>query len=128
MLCGPFSTRRERLILCLKLLACFPPRRVKRDALHRAHLLALGFVEMPDAFGAFFWIDFVDFQTHVNRAVRAFGLAHVAINTFIGNHESHRSTVLPALGQFRVQALGDRGRYEAFNVAVHSCDFTDQGA
>jgi hypothetical protein len=48
-------------------------------------LLALRFVEMADAFGALVRVDFVDFRAHVDRVVRALGLAYVAIDAVVGN-------------------------------------------
>src|SRR5690606_3568698 len=47
---------------------------VERDAVHRADLLALGFVVVADAFGAEVGVDDVDFLALGNGAVRALGL------------------------------------------------------
>jgi hypothetical protein len=58
---------------------------VQRNAVNGAHLFTLRHVKMPHAFGAFVWINFVDFFTHVNSVVRALGLANVAIDTFVGD-------------------------------------------
>jgi hypothetical protein len=55
------------------------------DAAHGAHLHALGLVEMPHALGALAGVYFINFFTHADRAVRALGLAHVAIDALIGD-------------------------------------------
>ena len=44
---------------------------------------------MPDAFGAFGVIDDIDLRALRDRAVRAFGLADIAIDAFVGNDECH---------------------------------------
>ena len=56
---------------------------------HRADLHALWFTKMTDALGAFVRVDFVDLGAHVDRIVRALGLAHVAVDTFIGYQKRH---------------------------------------
>jgi len=58
----------------------------ERDAVHRTHLLALRLIVVADAFGAQVRVDDVDIRALRNRAVRALGLAHVAIDAFIGDH------------------------------------------
>jgi hypothetical protein len=62
---------------------------VERYAVNWANFAALGFVKMANALGAFVGINLVIFFAHVNGIVRAFGLAHVTIDAFIGNHQSH---------------------------------------
>jgi hypothetical protein len=62
---------------------------IERDAIDGAHFFALRRIKMADAFGAFCWIDFVDFDAHVDGLVRALGLAHVAVNALIGDFECH---------------------------------------
>jgi len=59
--------------------------RVFGNAFNRAHHHALRLIEMPHALSAFAGVYFINFFTHADRAVRALGLAHVAINTFIGD-------------------------------------------
>ncbi|EDM85080.1 translation-associated GTPase [Limnobacter sp. MED105] len=59
--------------------------RVFGNAFNRAHHHALRLVEMPHALGAFTGVYFINFFTHADRAVRALGLAHVAVNAFIGD-------------------------------------------
>jgi hypothetical protein len=67
-------------------LRAFAPGRIEGNAVDRAHLLALGFVEMADAFGALVGVDLVNLGAHGNGVVRALGLAHVAIDAVVGNH------------------------------------------
>ena len=63
--------------------------RVDRDTGHRADLYALRFVEVANAFGAFAGVNLVDVFAHVNGLVRAFGLAHVAVDAFVGDEQRH---------------------------------------
>lgn len=51
----------------------------------RAHLLAGWGLVMPHAFGAAVGIDLINLIPHRNRLVRAFRLAHIAIDAFLGN-------------------------------------------
>jgi hypothetical protein len=67
----------------------FRPAFVDQYALNRANHLALGLVEMAHAFGAAVGVDFVYFLPHVNSRVGALGFAHIAIDAFIGNAQSH---------------------------------------
>jgi hypothetical protein len=62
---------------------------VEGDAVNGANFSALGFVKMANALGAFVGINLVIFFAHVNGIVRAFGLAHIAIDAFVGNHQCH---------------------------------------
>lgn len=55
------------------------------DAIHRAHLLALRLIVVADAFGAKIGVDDVNLLALGDGAVRALGLAYVAIDAFIGN-------------------------------------------
>jgi hypothetical protein len=63
----------------------FPVFRVFLDAVDGADLDALRFVEMPYAFGAKGRVDFIDFLALGNRAVRAFGLADIAVDALVMN-------------------------------------------
>ena len=74
-----------------QLLARLGPVGVLRDALHRADLPALRRVEVPDALGAAFGVDHVDLGAHRDRAVRALGLADVAVDALIGDDQGHRA-------------------------------------
>src|SRR6218665_2025143 len=82
--------------------------RVRRNAGHRADLHALGGIEMAHAFGAFVRVDLVDFQPEGDRLVRAFWLAHIAVDAFVGDHQRHR--VSPGMGP---QAQGGRWAFMA---------------
>ena len=44
---------------------------------------------MPDAFGAFIGINFVDFCALVNRFIRALGLTNIAIDAFFSYFQCH---------------------------------------
>ena len=63
--------------------------RIDRNAGYRADLHALRFVEMADAFSAFFRVNLIDFFAEVDRFVRAFGLAHVAVDALVGDEQGH---------------------------------------
>src|SRR5471032_670873 len=67
----------------------FLVRRVTWNAIHRAHLLALRFVVVADAFGALVRVDHVDVDTHRDSVVRALGLAYVAVDALLGNEQGH---------------------------------------
>jgi hypothetical protein len=64
--------------------------RIHRYASHGADLHALGFVKMTDTFGTFLGIDLVDFWPQKNGQIRTFGLANIAIDTLVGDDQSHR--------------------------------------
>jgi hypothetical protein len=63
--------------------------RVHRDAGHRAQLHALGLVKMAYAFRAFGGFDLVDFLPQGDGLVRALGLAHIAVDALVSDHQSH---------------------------------------
>jgi hypothetical protein len=63
--------------------------RVDGDAGNRAHLNALGLVEMSDTFSAFARVYFIDFRSQINSLVRTLGLAYIAVDAFIGDDQSH---------------------------------------
>src|SRR5690606_36051754 len=77
------------------------PRRVARNAVDRAHLPALGLVEVPDAFGAAKRVDHVDLLAHRDRPVGALGLADVAVDALVGDDQRHR----PFLRRAALQAF-----------------------
>ena len=58
---------------------------VNGDAGHGAHLHALRLVKMAYAFGAFVRVNLVDFFAQINRLVGALGLAHIAVDAFVGD-------------------------------------------
>src|SRR5476649_1514372 len=91
---------RQAFVLGAQLGLGFTPGRIEGDAADRAHLLALRLVEVADALGAFVRVDFVNFRAHVDRVVRALGLAYVAIDTVVGDHQCHgRLALLYGRGQ-----------------------------
>jgi len=59
--------------------------RVFGNTFNRAHHHALRLVEMPHALSAFAGVYLINFFTHADCTVRALGLAHVAIDAFIGD-------------------------------------------
>ncbi|MFT7115314.1 MAG: hypothetical protein ACI9I0_000518 [Rhodoferax sp.] len=67
----------------------FDKCRINRDTCHRADLNTLRLIKMANAFGTFMGIDLIDFQPHINRLVRAFRLAHIAIDALIGDDQRH---------------------------------------
>jgi hypothetical protein len=81
--------------------AVFGPQRVlafnmlgvQGDASHRAYLNALWLVVVADALGALVRVDFINADTHVNGVVRTFGLAHIAVDALVGDHQSHVFTL-----------------------------------
>jgi hypothetical protein len=66
--------------------------RVKRDAFDRAHLHALGLLKMAHAFGAPPGINDVEVRAHGNGLVGALGLADIAIDAGIGDHQGHQDS------------------------------------
>ena len=62
---------------------------VNGDARHRTDLDTLRLVKMPDTLGAFGRVNFVNLLAQIDRLVRAFGLAYIAIDAFVGDHQSH---------------------------------------
>src|SRR5690606_1535774 len=66
--------------------------RIERNAINRADLLALRLAEMTDTLGTKVGVDLVDLLPLIDRAVRAFRLADIAVDAFIGNHQRHGFT------------------------------------
>jgi len=60
--------------------------RVLRNTIYRTNLHALGFVIMPDAFGAEIGIDLIDLLALVNCAIGALRFAHITVDAFVGNY------------------------------------------
>jgi hypothetical protein len=67
--------------------------RIDQDAVHRADLDALGFLEVADALGAQARFDEVDFVTLGDGAVRALGFADIAVDTFVGDVKGHDTSL-----------------------------------
>ena len=99
----------------MQLLLGFSVIQIERNAIHGAYFFALGRIEMADAFGAFCGIDFVDFNAHVDRFVRALGLADVAVNALIGNFERH---ILELLSNLPFERRTDGGMHKIAYVAA----------
>src|SRR5688572_28319903 len=76
-------------ILSHQLFFSFRMSLVQGDAIHRADLLALGFVVMADALGAQVRVYDVDLFALGNGLVRAFGFADVAIDAVVGDDQGH---------------------------------------
>src|SRR5450830_850099 len=87
-----FGRGLQTFVFTQQLLVGLAPCGIERDATDRTHLLTLRFIKMPDAFSAFVRIDFVDLRPHVNRFVRALGLADVAVNAIISDHQCHKNS------------------------------------
>lgn len=73
----------------VKTIVVFYPIRVGDDAVQRTDADAGRLVVKTDTFGAQVRIDFIDFVTHVNRLVRAFRLAHVAVDATFDDFKCH---------------------------------------
>ena len=97
--------------------------RIDRDARHRADLHALRFVKMTDAFGAFFGVDLVDFLAEVNRFVRAFGLAHVAVDALVGDQQQlmESDPHFPFSRTLYLSAIGHHNSRNAEGAAYPVC-------
>src|SRR5450756_1031257 len=78
--------RHQLLILGLQLFFAFFVLGIQRDAVHRTHVHTLRRVVVAYAFGAFIGVDDINGIALRDRVVRAFRLAYVAIDTFVGNH------------------------------------------
>lgn len=97
--------------------------RVFGNAFNRAHHHALWLVEMPHALGALAGVYFINFFTHADRAVRALGLAHVAIDALIGDDQSHMFTLLVdhlrrGQPQLLVQPMFNRRKHKLADIAA----------
>jgi hypothetical protein len=57
---------------------------------------------MAHAFGAFRWVNFVNFFAQINRLIRALGLAHIAVDAFIGDHQCHGASSTQVSWNFMV--------------------------
>src|SRR5690606_27285215 len=81
----------QALVLLHQLLLGLLLLGVDQDAVHGAHLDALRLVIVAHALGAEIRVDLVDLVALGNRTVGALGLAHIAVDAFIGDHQSHGS-------------------------------------
>jgi hypothetical protein len=46
---------------------------------------------MANAFGALVGIDFIDFRAEVDRLIGTLRFTHIAIDAFVGDHQSHQN-------------------------------------
>ena len=60
---------------------------------------------MADTFGPFLWLNQVDFVSHANRIIWAFGLADIAIDAFVSDEQSHDGPPPDLFGNVRVAAV-----------------------
>ncbi len=67
--------------------------RIQRYAVYRANLLALRLIKVSHALGTSYRIDDIYELTLVDSFVRALGFANIAIDTFIGDYESHSDNI-----------------------------------
>lgn len=63
------------------------------NAGHGADLNTLGLIKMTYALGATIRVNLVDGFTHKYSVIGALGFTYVAVDTFVGNHECHRSII-----------------------------------
>lgn len=70
-------------------LSRFDPQGVHGDTRHRTHLHTLGFVKVSDTFGAAIGIDLIDLRPEKDRFIGAFGLADIAIDAGVRDHQGH---------------------------------------
>src|SRR4051812_27285087 len=106
---------------------------------------------MPDALGALQRIDLVDLLAGRDRLVRALRLAHVAVDAFVGDDQSHTNLSLPMdpesrgearrwsrmtrnfaslaaeLLDFHFQAFADERRHELGRVAAEDRYLANDG-
>jgi hypothetical protein len=63
--------------------------RVFGDAVHGTDLNALRLLKMSHAFGALGGINFVDLLAKINGLIGTLGLAHIAVDALLSDHQSH---------------------------------------
>ena len=66
---------------------------IDRDTGHRTHLHTLGFSKMADAFCALVGVYFIDFRPEVDRLIGTLRFTHIAIDAFVGDHQSHLNLI-----------------------------------
>ena len=115
--------------------AVFGPQRVlafnmlgvQGDASHRAYLHALRFFVVAHTFSAFFRVYLVNLHAHVNGIVGAFGLAHIAVDALIRDHQSHGDT-LTSRTHVGLHECEDRRRDKLRHITAQRGNLTHQGA
>jgi hypothetical protein len=96
---------------------------IDRNAIHWADFTALWGIKMANALGAFAGVNFVDVDTLINGIVRAFWLAHVAIDALIGDFERH-DVLLTDLGS---EGCHCNRMDKIRHVAAEHSNFADDG-
>ena len=113
--------RLQAFVFQLQLFAGFLSCRIERNTGHRADLLALRLIEMPDAFSAFVGVDLINQRPHEDGIVRAFGFTDITVDAIISDHQCHINPLrIPCddvesglTGRhFFLQPLLDRGEHE----------------
>src|SRR5690606_25061035 len=119
----------EQLVLFHQLLFAFDPVRVEGDAIDRAYLLALGFVEVADALGAEVGVNDIDFLALGYGPVGTFGFADVAVDAVFGNDQGHRllRKAICSAGEALEQGFMDYRVNEFGDVAAQGGNFPHQG-
>ena len=77
------------MVLLHQLLARLYDRRMLGNAIYGTYFDALGLVEMTDTFGTTIRIDLIIQFTLIDCVIRAFGLADIAVDAFVGNDQCH---------------------------------------
>ena len=86
---APVFRAHQRGELDPQLVAGLHALRIHRNAGHRAHLHALRLVVVAHALGAAGGLDVVVLRAERDRVVRALGLADVAVDALVGDHQGH---------------------------------------
>ena len=60
---------------------------------HRTHLHTLRFIKMADALRALVGVYFIDFRPEVDRLIGTLRFTHIAIDAFVGDHQSHLNLI-----------------------------------
>jgi hypothetical protein len=64
---------------------------------------------MAHTLGAFGWVDFINFRPQIDSLVGAFGFTHIAVDAFVGDHQSHvlsaKVDIIQCLPCVQAQAL-----------------------
>ena len=89
----------QPVVLGHQLLRRFDMIGVDRNALDRAHLHALGLVEVPHALGALVGVDDVDGLAHRDGLIGTLGLAHITVDAFFGDCQCHGVDLLVTRGE-----------------------------
>ena len=80
---------RQALVFGLEFFTGFLVVGIQRDAVYRAYVNTLGCLIVTHALGTEIGVNFIDFFALRNGAIGAFGLAYIAIDAFVGDHQGH---------------------------------------